>query len=410
MKRLVLFITAVFVFASAFAQKPKKDKIIFQEYEPGYYQNVIMKDINAVKKKKEHKKTYKYPAVDLSSYKLPNKIKFYKTVWHNKPISQGNTGTCWCFSTTSFFESEVYRLTGKKVKLSEMYTVYWEYVEKAREFVRTRGESNFDQGSEANAVTRMWKKYGIVPASVYSGNAEGLPFYDHDQMFEEMKNFLNSVKENNIWNEEFVIQTIKSILNKYMGEPPTEFTVDGKKYTPKTYLSDYLQLNVDDYVDILSLKTEPFYQYVEYKVPDNWWHSKDYYNVPVDVFMKIINDAIEHGYSVVIGGDVTEPGFDRNTQCAIVPTFDIPYDYIDDDSRAFRFANHTTTDDHGMHLVGYTDYNGYRWYLIKDSSSGSRNNDPNAPEFGYYFFREDYMKLKIVDIMVHKDIAKKYMK
>ncbi len=410
MKKFTSFFALVFLAFTVFSQQPKKDKLVFKEYEPGYYYNVIMKDINATLQKKKPKKTRKFAQVDLSGYDLPNKVKLYKTVWHNPPISQGNTGTCWCFSTTSFFESEVYRLHKKKVKLSEMYTVYWEYVEKAREFVRTRGESNFDQGSEANAVTRMWKMYGIVPLSVYDGNAQGLPFYDHDAMFDEMKGFLNSVKENNMWNEEFVIRTIKDILNKYMGEPPTEFQYEGKTYTPKTFLSDYLQLNMDDYVDILSLKTEPFWQQVEYKVPDNWWHSKDYYNVPLDVFMQIIDNAIRNGYSMAIGGDVSEPGFDRKTQCAIIPTFDIPPQFIDDDARAFRFANRTTTDDHGMHLVGYLDYKGQKWYLIKDSSSGSRNNDPNAPEFGYYFFREDYIKLKMVDIMIHKDAVKDVLK
>ena len=409
MKRYFSLILAVIVGFGVFAQKPQKDNLVLKQYKPGYYQNVIMKDIRAVEAKKQPERKITYPSVDLSSYDLPNKVKMYKQFWHNPPISQGNTGTCWDFSTTSFFESEVYRLHHKKVKLSEMYTVYWEYVEKARYYVETRGESLFDQGSEANAVTRIWKKYGIVPESAYLGRPADMPFYDHDKMVEEMQNFLKSVKENNMWNEKFVIATIKSILNKYMGVPPTEFTVDGKKYTPKTYLKDYLKLNLDDYVDIISLKTEPYWTQIEYKVPDNWWHSKDYYNVPLDVYMQIIDKAIKNGYTMSIGGDVSEPGFDRTTQCAIIPTFDIPQQYIDDNARAFRFLNHTTTDDHGMHLVGYTTYKGQKWYLIKDSSSGSRNNDPKAPEFGYYFFRQDYVKLKMMDIMVHKDMLKDYM-
>jgi bleomycin hydrolase len=157
----------------------------------------------------------------------------------------------------------------------------------------------------------------------------------------------------------------------------------------------------------MSLKQFPYWTQDEYPVPDNWWHSKDYYNVPLDVFMDIVNHAIENGYTICIGGDVSEPGFDRQTQCAIVPTFDIPAQYIDENARQFRFSNHTTTDDHGMHLVGYTDYKGQRWYLIKDSGSGSRNNGEDSPNFGYYFFRQDYMKLKIMDIMVHKDALPK---
>ena len=411
MKKLTLL---VFLLVSVFvilAQEPKKDVLKFEKPGYSYYTDVIMKQLNNYYSQKQQEKPHLRLTVDLSTYELPNKKSLYKYFWHNKTVSQGNTGTCWDFSTTSFFESEIYRLYGKKVKLSEMWTAYWEYVEKAREFVRTQGKSIFEEGSEANAVKRMWKKYGVVPQEAYIGKAKDMPFYDHSKMFKEMKTFLNGVKKNNLWNSEFVVSTIKQILNKYMGEPPKEFYVNGKKYTPKSYLQDYLKLNLDDYVDILSLKQFEYWTQQEYPVPDNWWHDKSYYNVPLDVFMDILNNAIKNGYTVSIGGDVSEPGFDRKTQCAIVPTFDIPSEYIDENARQFRFSNKTTTDDHGMHLVGWTEYKGKNWYLIKDSSSGSRTVDPNSEEFGYYFFHEDYIKLKMMDFMVHKNaIPKKYRK
>ncbi len=411
MKRIILLFTVIGLLSTGYAQQPKNDVLKFQKPGYSYYRDVIMKQIKEYYAKQEQKHERQYPTVDLSGYDLPNKKNLYKYYWHNPPISQGNTGTCWDFSTTSFFESEVYRLYGKHVKLSEMWTAYWEYVEKAREFVRTRGKSLFEEGSESNAVTRIWVKYGVVPESVYIGKPKDMPFYDHSKMVREMKDFLKGVKKNNLWNEHFVVMTIRQIMNKYMGEPPQKFTVDGKEYIPKTYLKDYLKLKLDDYVDIMSLKQFPYWTQDEYPVPDNWWHDKSYYNVPLDVYMEILNNAIKNGYTVVIGGDVSEPGFDRNTQCAIVPTFDIPGQYIDENARQFRFSNHTTTDDHGMHLVGWTNYKGTIWYLIKDSGSGSRYGDPKAPEFGYYFFREDYMKLKIMDFMVHKDaIPKQYRK
>ena len=111
-----------------------------------------------------------------------------------------------------------------------------------------------------------------------------------------------------------------------------------------------------------------------------------------------------------IGGDVSEAGFLKSTQTAIIPNFDIPSAYINENSRQFRFSNKTTTDDHGMHLVGYTERNGTTWYLIKDSSSGSRNNDEDAAEFGYYFFHEDYVKLKMMGFTIHKDAVKDILK
>ena len=115
-----------------------------------------------------------------------------------------------------------------------MYTVYWEYVEKAKGFVESRGTSKFDEGSEGNAVTRDYRKYGIVPRSVYDGMKDGRKFYSHAQMMKEMRSYLNNVKATNAWNESEVIATIKSIMNHYMGEPPTEFDYKGVHY-PKAF-------------------------------------------------------------------------------------------------------------------------------------------------------------------------------
>ncbi|MCF8297024.1 MAG: hypothetical protein K9J13_05700 [Saprospiraceae bacterium] len=411
MKKLIAFgiIISMIFSVSAFAQRPKQDKGFFKEYEPGYYQNHILKDVRAVEENKTEKKVDKKFLMDQSMLKLPNKLEFYKdhTVWHQPSISQGNGGTCWCFSTISFFESEIYRLHKKEIKLSEMYIVYWEYVEKARRFIQERGNSAFSEGSEANAVTRIFKMYGAMPWSVYNGLKDGRKFHSHAEMFKEMNTYLKTLKTNNAWNEEEALKTIKAIMNHYIGEPPTEFMVDGKKYTPKTYLKDDIKIIPDDYVDVTSYLQEPYWKQVEYKVPDNWWHSEDYYNVPLELYTSIIKKSLNKGYSVCIGGDVSEAGFSRETNVALIPKFDIPSEYIDENARQFRFSNNTTTDDHGMHIVGfYVDEQGETWYLVKDSSSGSRNNDENAPEFGYYFFHEDYVKLKMMDFMVHKDMFK----
>jgi bleomycin hydrolase len=408
MKKIILVLTVMFFSASLMGQK--KDKAIFVEYEPGFYQNFILKDVTAVEKRLQPvKKDLKF-VMDQSGMDLPNKVELYHREWANPVISQGNAGSCWAYSTISMYESEIYRLTQKKVKLSEIFIVYHEYVEKARRFVRERGKSLFSQGSEANAVTRILKDYGAMPQEVYTGLLHGRKYHSHDAMYDEMMGYLNSVKKNNAWNEKVVLETIQKIMNHHIGEPPAEFTVEGKKYTPKSYLNEYLKINPDDYVEILSYKQEPYWKQVEYKVPDNWWHSDEYYNVPLDVFMDIVKKSIRNGYTMSIGGDVSESGFSRETQCALVPTYDIPSEFIDENARQFRFSNKTTTDDHGMHLVGYLEKDGKDWYLIKDSSSGSRNNDQNAPEFGYYFFHEDYVKLKMMGFTIHKDAVKDILK
>jgi bleomycin hydrolase len=388
----------------------KPDKAVFKEYEPGYYQKSILKDISEVNEQLEISEPEKRFEMDQSGYSIPNKVSDYKREWANPVISQGNGGSCWSYSTVSFYESEIYRLSKKQVKLSEEYTVYWEYVEKARGFVQTRGKSLFSEGSEGNGVTKIWKKYGIVPYANYTGLLHGRKHHTHEAMFNEMEAYLQSVKKMNAWNEELVVETIKSIMNFHIGTPPTKFTFEGKDYTPESYLKDYLKLNLNDYVEILSYKQEPYWKQVEYKVPDNWWHSKEYYNIPLDEFMSIVKTAIKNGYTMSIGGDVSEAGLLKSTQVGLIPSFDIPAEFIDENARQFRFSNETTTDDHGMHLVGYTERDGKTWFLIKDSSSGSRNNDETAPEFGYYFFHEDYVKLKMMGFTIHKEAVKDILK
>ena len=405
MKRNIILALTILGF-SCVALAQTQDKSEFINVEPGFYLKSILKDVNAVNeslKPQEQKKSFQM-VQDIS--KIPHKISDYKKSWAFPSTSQGNTNTCWSFSTTSFLESEVKRIYNKEIRISEMFTVYCEYLEKARRYVKERGNSEFGEGSEGNAVTRMFKMYGCIPLSVYSALPAGRKYYTHEQMFNELKSYMESLKTSNAWNEDWVIATVKSILNKYMSEPPSKFTFEGKEYTPVTFLKDYVKINPDDYVEILSYKQEPYWQQVEYKVSDNWWHSTDYYNVPLDVFMDVVKKAVRNGYTLAIGGDVSEPGFSRTTQAAMIPTFDIPSEYINDDARQFRFTNETTTDDHGIHIIGYCERDGKDWYLVKDSGSGSRNGDVNAPEFGYYFFHEDYVKLKMMGFTIHKDAVK----
>ena len=399
----------VFASAKIFAQLPRHDKGLFREFKPGYFENSILKgveDYNEEKKPAIKKKTFK---IDISGMDVPKSVDEFQSWWKNEPISQGNTGTCWSFSTTSFFETEVYRMSKQQVKISEMYTAYWEYVEKAKRFVHERGNSNFDEGSEGNAVIRIYKNYGAVPFENYNGMLPGQKYYSHVKMVAEMKAYLNGLKVNNAWNEAEAIATIKSIMNHYMGTPPESIKVGSKEITPKDYLINVLKLNMDDYVDVTSLLEKPYWEKVEYEVPDNWWHNSDYYNLPLDEFMSVIRKSIRKGYTVLIGGDVSEAGFDSQNNVALIPTFDIPSENIDEYARQFRFSNKTTTDDHGLHLVGYLQKNGKDWYLVKDSGSGSRNCGKENKNFGFYFFHEDYVKLKIMDILVNKDVMTDYL-
>jgi len=408
MKKSLLLGAMVAIAATSVAQK--KDKATFEEVKPGYYQNSILKGIDDYEGAVEEEATVMRMKVDFSDWDIPTDPASYTQVWHNNPISQGNTGTCWCFSTTSFYESEVKRTSGKEVKLSEMWVVYWEYVERAIYFVDNRGAMHLGEGSETNAVARMLKKHGAMPWDHFNGLKEGQTFHNHEQMFVELENYLASVKESNAWNKDEVVATTKAILEHYVGKVPTEVKIDGKTMTPHEYLNDVLKLDMDGYVDFMSLMEKPYNTKQEYDVPDNWWQSAEYYNVDLDVFMGAVKDAIDKGYTMSIGGDVSEPGFDKITQAGVIPTWDIPSEYIDDAARQMRFNDGSTTDDHAMHLVGHKEVSGKTWFLIKDSSSGSRNCGPTCDKFGYYFVHEDFVKLKWMSFTVHKDAVKSILK
>ncbi len=420
MKRFFAGLIVIFVFSfSLFPSNHKKNKAKYvkKKMDPVLEEmfkankekmkkenELTQKIIKEVRKKNKKEKLRLRP--DLSGIIKPKSPESFKyKVWHFSPVAQYLTGTCWSFSTTSFLESEVFRITGKKIKLSEMHTVYYEYVEKARGFVRTRGEMYFDQGSESNAVTRIAKKYGLVPYSIYKGIVEGEK-YDHTMLFKEYKEYLMFVKKNGFWDEDEVIKHVKVILNKYMGEPPKKFLWDGKEYTPISFMKEVLKINPDDYIEFMSTIKYPFWEKGEFEAPDNWWHSKEYHNVPLDVFYSTIIKAIKMGYSVSIGGDVSEPGYYGEEDIAFIPTFDIPQNYIDQYSREMRMYNKTTTDDHGVHLVGYTRVKGKDWFLIKDSARSSRHGKFK----GYMFYKGDYIKLKMLTFTVHKDVVKDILK
>lgn len=337
--------------------------------------------------------------LDFSTLAKPGSVESFAPLFHLPPLSQGRTGTCWAFAATSFLESELKRLGRGETKLSEMYTVYHEYIEKARRFVREKGDSHFAQGSELNAVIERMKQYGAVPASSYPGRKADQEQHDHSKLEREMLDYLQFVKAHELWDEEQVLANIKMTLNKYLGEPPATITVGKKTMTPREYLANVLRLPLDDYVSVMSTKAEPFYTKAEYKMPDNWWHSKDYYNVPLEEFYAALKEALQRGYTAALAADTSEPGKSGENDVAIVPSFDIPPSFINQDSREFRIYNRTTTDDHAIHAVGYQRIGDHDWFLIKDSGSSAFRGEHK----GYFFFRDDYVRLKVLVFMVHKD-------
>ncbi len=407
----------------AAAQQPHRDHVKYEER----YRDPILKEMQerdkkleeAARKKteeilakiraekKEKREKAKRLRFDMSRIPRPAGPDAFETkFWHFPPTPQYLTGTCWSFSTTSFMESEVKRLTGREIKLSEMWTAYWEYVEKIHGWIERRGEQVFGEGSESNALMRVWKKYGVVPRSSYEGTTAEDGRFDHSLMHRRLRAFLKWCKEQNFWDEKVILTACRAIMDETMGRPPETVTWEGETYTPGAFLHQVLQVNPDDYVSVMSTLSKPFWTHAEFEVEDNWWHDKSYINLPLDVWYGVILKAIQSGHSLVIGGDVSEPGLNGFEDIAVIPTFDIPQEYIDQDAREFRFANHTTGDDHGIHLVGWTNMDGHDWFLIKDSGRSSRHGKYK----GYYMFRDDFVKLKMLTFTVHKEVIPDILK
>jgi bleomycin hydrolase len=390
--------------ASTVMAQDRRDAASYMEpYKNEFYEKIKKYNDSFFAEKAEPKRRM---YMDYSGVDVPKSMKEFKIVTTDRPVSQGITGTCWCFSTTSFYESEAARKGHPDIQLSEMYTVYWEYVEKAKEYVRTRGTSVFDEGSETNAVQRSLSKHGAVPLEAYTGMKQGQPFHDHAKMVGEMRDYLAGVKERNAWNREEVVGTIRDIMEHYIGAPPTSVSYKGKRMSPQEYLRDVVGIVPDEYVTFMSLKSEPYWTNAEYKVGDNWWHSKDYYNVPLTDFTGLIKSALKKGYSISIGGDVSETGIDSKHGIIMVPSYDIPSTYIDENARLLRFLNGATTDDHAMHIVGYAERANGTWYLVKDSGAGGH---ANAEHNGYWYMHEDYVKLKMMTATVNKAAVKEVL-
>lgn len=340
--------------------------------------------------------------MDFAGVEKPAGPEAFQRFWHQPPVAQYLTGTCWSFSMTSFMESEAYRLSGKKVKLSEIHTVYYEYLERARDFVRTRGATELGEGSEADALQRIWAIYGIVPQEAYPGVLTADGRHDHSKLFERIESYLHFVKEKGFWDEEETLAVIRVYLDEFLGRPPVLFDYERGSWTPKSFMTDYLKIDPQAYVSVMSTMRSPFWTQAELDAPDNWRRSADYYNVPLDAFMGLLKKAVAGGYSACIGGDVSESGYYGFEDVAVVPSFDIPPALIDQGARELRMVNHTTQDDHGIHLVGHTRVGDHDWYLIKDSGRSARW----GKHEGYYLYREDYIKLKMLTFTFHKDVLK----
>ncbi len=346
---------------------------------------------------------------------------------------QASSGTCWAFSTIGFVESEIIRINGIKdaanyPDLSEFFIVSHSYSDRADKFIRLDGNLTFSAGSEADDVLDVIRDYGMVPQSAMTGMNYGTEKPAQSELDAVLKAYISAVAKKpnrtltTAWKNGF-----DGILAAYLGAYPETFKVNGKEYTPESY-RDALKFNPDDYVTLTSFTHHPFYTQFAIEVSDNWRWDKAY-NVPVDEFMNALDKAINEGYTVAWGADVSEPGFTRdglaiyvdvkasaeagsdqahwvgedNSEKPAVNT--IVEKEASQEQRQRDFDNKTITDDHGMQIFGIAkDQFGNKYYMVKNSWGET------GKYKGIWYASEAFVKAQSMDIVLHKSAVSKEMK
>ncbi len=340
---------------------------------------------------------------------------------------QNKSGTCWSFSGLSFLEDELLKNGKGDYDLSEMFVVRQCYIDKAINFVRYYGKTNFGEGGGLLDIPYVWNKYGMVPDSVYTGLNYGEEKHDHGELAAVLTAYLNEIVKNpnkklsTAWLNGYI-----GILDAYLGKVPESFEYNGLTYTPKSFAS-MLGLNMDDYLPVTSFTHHEFYKPFVLEVPDNWDHGL-YYNVPMMEMKAIVDKAIDDGYTVLWAADVSEKGFKWYDGVALMPKVDRDkskqgtelskwvkmkdsekedkmYDFkgpveeitVTQESRQKGFDDYETTDDHGMVIVGTAvDQKGNKYYKVKNSW------DAENIYNGYFYVSEPYFLAKTMSILVNK--------
>jgi aminopeptidase C len=359
------------------------------------------------------------------------------TVVKENPITsiknQNQAGTCWCYSSLAFIESELLRMGKGEYDFSEMYIVHNTYLDRADKAVRTHGDVSFSQGGSFYDVIYGMEAFGLVPeAEMRPGVMYGKELSNHNELSAVSDAVVAAIAkgkhrslQSNSEGEMLWKKAIEAIHDIYLGERPETFTYEGKEYTPKSFYES-LGLNADDYVSLTSYTHHPFYTSFVLEIQDNWRWSQSY-NLPIDELMKVFDNAIMEGYTIAWGSDVSEKGFTRQGT-AVLPDEAAGADlqgsdmakwlnlteeqkqaatagaqkWCTQEERQLAFDNWETTDDHGMQIYGIAkDQNGTEYYMVKNSwgEAGTYK--------GLWYVTKAFARYKTMNIVVHKNAIPK---
>lgn len=320
--------------------------------------------------------------------------------------NQQFSNACWSFATTSFIETEILRMQNKEIILSPMFFVYNNYLNQAENYVRMHGQTRFSPGGLTFHAFNVFNNKGCIPELNYSGLPQGYEILDCSDIVYSIKTKLDSIVQLDKIDSLWQISVIKD-LNKYMRKVPETFEYKGYTTTSQDFAAQYCKINPNDYIEITSYSHHPFYEKCFLEVPANWYHG-EYYNLPINEFMMVIDSALYNEYSLVWDGDISEYPLVNNNQIDysinilnLQSELNQPQ-YINQELRQKSFENFTTTEDHLSHLVGIAqDESGNKYYILKDSQGSDKFLN------GYMLISEAYLRLKTISVMTHREILEK---
>jgi bleomycin hydrolase len=306
---------------------------------------------------------------------------------------QSQSPTCWVFGSNSLFESDLIKKYQLNLNLSEMFIARYAYIDKAKQWLVTKGKTYFAGGGQFHDVIRVINKYGMVPEEAYSGKPIGEYSHNHTRLDTAMKiladRLLQQGKTDLNAND---MQQMNDTLDHYLGKVPATFWHNQKQYTPKTFAAEVVHF-ANDYIEVVSFADQPLYK--KFMLADKFnWANDSFYNVTLNDMLMLVDTALAKGWSVGWEGDVTEPGFSYYSGYASISND--PHFY--DEERLANYQNESTERDHMLHIVGKGRDDGNRkWYYMKNSWGTWFSKYK-----GYLFMEENYFKLKTVIMMVNK--------
>ncbi|OUN89054.1 aminopeptidase C [[Collinsella] massiliensis] len=260
---------------------------------------------------------------------------------------QKRSGRCWMFASLNTMRYRIMKKLGiKTFELSQAYPLFWDKYERANWFfeniIATAGEELTSRevaylladplcdGGQWDMFRSLVKKYGVVPKeampeTVCSSNTGDMNKYLTRYLRAGAKRLRDALAAGATADEaravkQELMEGVYRMLAICLGEPPASFEVrirDEKNelkangtYTPQQFFAEFVDMNLDDYVSIISAPTadKPYLRSYTVKYLGNVVEDGTvrYVNLPIDALKRVAVAQLKDGLPVWFGSDVDQ--------------------------------------------------------------------------------------------------------